>query len=75
MTDRRRLLSPRDVEAEFGLSTGLQARWRMYGLFAPYLRVGKGVFYERSDVERWIQANKRLSSRERPPATKATAVA
>ena len=65
MHNTRRLLSPKDVEREFGLSRGLQAKWRMGAKFAPFVRVGKGVFYERADIERWLASNKRNGTRDR----------
>jgi len=48
------LWSPRDVSALLGISTGTLRSWRERGEGPQWLRVGKLVKYDRSDVEAWL---------------------
>lgn len=53
------LLTPRQLEKEFGISVSTQASWRCYGGSGlPYLKLaGKSVYYRRADVLAWLDAN------------------
>lgn len=75
------LLTPRQLEREFGIPVSTQAAWRCYGgSNLPYLKVaGKSIYYRRADVEAWIAKNlhdpgpsrrrqQRLKNRTRPAA-------
>jgi hypothetical protein len=48
------VLTPLDVEVEFLIPRSSQKKGRAKGLFAPYFRVGRRVYYRRSVFEAWI---------------------
>jgi transposase len=51
------LLSPRQIEAEFGIPTQTQANWRANQRYGwPYTKVGRSVRTRRRDVEAWIES-------------------
>ena len=63
--DQKYLLSPRDVEREYGIPRSTQSKQRMKrGAFAPHVKRGRSVYYLREDVELWLQSLKRTSTLE-----------
>jgi excisionase family DNA binding protein len=50
------LLSPREVAELFGVSTGTLRSWRERGDGPAFLKVGKLVKYEKTDLEVWLAA-------------------
>ena len=54
----RRLLSPRDVEEEYGIKERLLAAWRAQGLGPKWTTVGRHIFYERDVLEAYISAGR-----------------
>jgi hypothetical protein len=65
----KRILSPRDVKEEYGLSIPWQDRARMNG-WIRYFKLSPGrtgtVRYRREDIESWIDANMRRSTSDTP---------
>lgn len=52
-----RLVTPRDVTVEFGISCRTQADLRERGQFAPVTRIGGRLYYRRELLEAWLDAN------------------
>jgi hypothetical protein len=52
----RKALSPADVEAEYGIPRGSQANLRWAKRGPKYYRRpgGRGIFYLRQDIEKWL---------------------
>jgi hypothetical protein len=51
------LLTPKQVEREYGIPAGTQAVWRCTRRYMiPYLKVGRLVRYNRPDFERWLES-------------------
>lgn len=48
------VLTPLDVEVEFLIPRSSQKKGRANGIFAPYFRVGRRVYYRRCALEDWI---------------------
>ena len=38
------------------------AKWRVYGKGPQWIKMGRSVFYERRDVDAWIEAHTRTST-------------
>lgn len=55
---KRRLLSPRDIEREYGIPKRTLTYWRMEGMGPPFSNCGKLVYYERDDLEKFIASTK-----------------
>ncbi len=54
----RKWMTPKDFEAEFGITTGTQANWRCRKIGPKYHKLGaRKVAYLRSDVEAWATSN------------------
>jgi hypothetical protein len=58
------LISPTDVAAWLGITTGALANNRSAGKGPRYVKLGKHVFYRRPDVQAWVDANVRQSTCE-----------
>ncbi len=59
------LLSPKQLEAEYGIPVGTQAIWRCTKRYSiPYLKVGRLVRYDRSAFERWLES-RTINGKER----------
>ena len=50
----KRLLSPKDVEHEFGIHRKMLAEWRSEGIGPAYTTFGRRILYERAVVENYI---------------------
>jgi hypothetical protein len=51
------LLSPKQVEIEYGIPVGTQAVWRCTKRYAiPYIKLGRLVRYNRRDIELWLKS-------------------
>ena len=48
------LMGQKVVESEYGLSVDLQEKLRQEGKFAPWMKIGRRVFYVRAEFERWL---------------------
>jgi predicted DNA-binding transcriptional regulator AlpA len=54
MLKQKKILSPKDVEAEYGYPERTLETWRHRGQGPAWLRVGtKSVRYYRADIEAW----------------------
>ncbi|MER7309934.1 helix-turn-helix transcriptional regulator [Streptomyces griseoluteus] len=58
--DQQQLLTPRQVEAEYGFSRQTLANWRHQGTGPAYMKSGPSrssrVRYRRSAIEAWLNA-------------------
>ncbi|QKV94223.1 DNA-binding protein [Streptomyces sp. NA02950] len=58
MTDP--LLTPKDVEAEYGIDAQTLANWRWMGMGPDYIKTSPArsarVHYRRSAIDRWLDA-------------------
>ena len=50
----KRLLSPKDVEHEFGIHRKMLAEWSSEGIGPAYTTFGRRILYERAVVENYI---------------------
>ncbi|MEA2100873.1 MAG: helix-turn-helix domain-containing protein [Campylobacterota bacterium] len=50
-------LSPKEVEAEFGLSKSTTAKWRMSNKHLKFSKVNKYIKYKRSDIIEFLEAH------------------
>ncbi len=56
-TNKFDLLSPKQVEEEYGIPVGTQAVWRCTKRYAiPYLKLGRLVRYNRAAIETWLES-------------------
>jgi len=62
----RRLLPPQGA-AEYlgGIAIPTLARWRVEGRGPRFVKLGSRVFYDRADLDRWLEANTRSSTSKR----------
>jgi len=59
-----KLLSERQVEELYGFPTRTLQRWRFLGIGPKYAKVSKCVYYRESDIEAFIEARIRTSTRK-----------
>ena len=50
----KKLLSPKDIEHEFGIHRKMLAEWRSEGIGPAYTTFGRRILYERAVVENYI---------------------
>ena len=50
----KRLLSPKDIEPEFGIHRKMLAEWSSEGIGPAYTTFGRRILYERAVVENYI---------------------
>ena len=62
------------VESEYGLSVDLQEKLRQEGKFAPWMKIGRRIFYVRVEFERWLdeQQAKTMAPGAKAPAPEDT---
>lgn len=65
MTDKL-LLTPDDVERVYGIPKSTQAKGRMSGTFAPFIKRGRSVFVLKTDLDAWLASLRRNSNFEVP---------
>jgi len=53
---RKNWLSPKEVEAEYGIAISTLAKWRMAKKNIQFSKVGKAVKYKRSDIENFLDS-------------------
>lgn len=58
------MLTPDDVERVYGIPKSTQAKSRMAGTFAPFVKRGRSVYVMRTDLETWLETLKRTSTLE-----------
>lgn len=54
----KKLLSPKDVEREFGIPQRTLAYWRQESVGPAYTSFGRRVFYERAVLEEYIASGR-----------------
>lgn len=60
-TAKTQLLTPTDVEREFGIPVRTQRMWKYrnsYGWRDLTIKVGAMVRYRRADIDAWLQSRK-----------------
>ena len=57
------LLSPEDLGALIGIDERTLAVWRVQKRGPDYVKLGRAVFYRKSDVSDWIELNKTPTDR------------
>lgn len=67
------LLTPETVAAQFHLRPDTLTTWRTNGRGPNFVKVGRAVFYRRSDVEAWLGAQHRqpMTAKDRRAGTAA----
>ena len=61
---RRRLFDPAEASAYLRVAKQTLARWRCYGTGPPFVRIGGRIFYDSTDLDAFIDANKFRSTAE-----------
>lgn len=56
------MLTPDDVERVYGIPKSTQAKSRMAGTFAPFVKRGRSVYVLKSDMDAWLASLKRKST-------------
>lgn len=59
------LLTPKDIEREYGIAVRTQRIWKFYNRYGwrdLTIKVGGMVRYERADIEAWLQSRKGVKS-------------
>jgi hypothetical protein len=52
----KKMLSPKDIEDEYGITSRLLMYWRQMGMGPAYTNFGKRVFYDRATFEKFVAA-------------------
>ncbi|MBN2825152.1 MAG: helix-turn-helix domain-containing protein [Campylobacterales bacterium] len=53
--ERKRWLTPKDFEEEFGIKENTQSQWRSRGEIPYSKRGSKMVLYDRNLIDRWFE--------------------
>ena len=51
---RRKLISPKEIEEEFGINRRMLQYWRQEGIGPTYSNFGRRVFYDRAGFEKFV---------------------
>jgi predicted DNA-binding transcriptional regulator AlpA len=54
LRDRFNIISEHDLSILLGLDSRTLAAWRAKNFGPPVVKLGRGVFYRRADVDAWI---------------------
>lgn len=54
----KRLLTPKDIEKEFGIHRKMLGYWRMEGIGPAYITFGRRIFYDRTEFEEFVSSGK-----------------
>lgn len=54
----KKLLTPKDIENEFGIHRKMLAYWRMEGIGPTYITFGRRIFYDRNEFEEFVSSGK-----------------
>ncbi|MFZ5557234.1 MAG: helix-turn-helix domain-containing protein [Pseudomonadota bacterium] len=57
----RKLLTPADVEREYGIAVNTIYVWRStdrYGFRSIGLKIGRNLRFRRADIERWLESRR-----------------
>jgi hypothetical protein len=52
------LMGQQVVESEYGLSVDLQEKLRQEGQSAPWMKIGRRIFYLRAEFTQWLEEQK-----------------
>ncbi len=55
----KQLISSDQLADDLGLSKTTPPTWRALRKGPPWIKVGKAVFYDQADVEKWLQSQRR----------------
>ena len=58
----KRLLSEKDVSAEYGIPLATLRSMRFRGAGCPFIKIGSSVRYLREDIETWLASCRRMST-------------
>lgn len=58
----KRVLSAPEAAAHVGLSKQTMAKMRVYGGGPPFLKLGRRVLYDLTDLDRWLASHRRAST-------------
>lgn len=50
----KKLLTPKEIETQFGIHRKMLAYWRMEGIGPTYITFGRRIFYERAVFEEFV---------------------
>ncbi len=53
----QKLLRPREIEKNYGISRKSLANWRSQGKGPKYLKLGRMVLYPQNEFENWLKRN------------------
>ena len=54
----KKLLTPKDIEKEFGIHRKTLGYWRMEGIGPTYITFGRRIFYDRTEFEEFVSSGK-----------------
>ncbi|MCC5647961.1 helix-turn-helix domain-containing protein [Nostoc sp. CHAB 5824] len=57
-----RFLQPAELAKELKIPLSNLAKWRLHGGGPVFLKLGKNVRYEWSEVERWLESRKQRTT-------------
>ena len=63
----RELLDAKSAAAYLHLSSQTMAKMRLSSMGPPYYKVGRRVLYDRTDLDRWLDSKRRLSTSDPGP--------
>lgn len=58
----KQLMTTEETSAYVRHAVQTLAKWRVYGKGPRWVKMGRSVFYERTDVDSWIDSNIRSST-------------
>lgn len=64
MTEKR-LLRPAEIACEYGIPKATQTKLRMNGKFAPFIKLGRSVLVQRTDLDAWLLSHSKTSTIDR----------
>jgi excisionase family DNA binding protein len=63
---RRRMLRTREAATYTGLAKSTLEKLRVRGGGCPYIRVGRVVVYDPTDLDAWLASHRRTSTSDKP---------
>lgn len=61
-SSNRVIITTKEASTLLGIKPNTLAIWRLQGKSPAYLKIGKNVRYELSEIERFLEASKRTST-------------
>ena len=59
-----RLITPKQLADLVGVAVSTLKKWRSIGCGPPWVRIGRRIFYDLAEVEKWIDQNRFCSTAE-----------